>query len=119
MGTADSEDSLFTKIVRREIPADIVYETEKVIAFRDIHPQAPFHVLVVPKKPLVNLSSAEASDTALLGELLFAVREIAAQHSLEGPGYRVVINNGKGAGQAVFHLHLHILSKRVFNWPPG
>ena len=112
-------DTIFGKIIRREIPADIVYEDQDVLAFKDITPQAPTHLLVVPKKPLKDLSAAEDSDQAVLGSLLLAVGKIAKKLNLESSGYRVVINNGAGAGQAVFHLHLHILAQRKFTWPPG
>ncbi len=114
-----TQETIFSKIILREIPADIVFENEQVLAFRDIAPQAPSHILVIPKKPLINLNDAVPSDKELLGELLLAVPEIARQEGLESCGYRVVINNGAGAGQAVFHLHLHILGGRKLGWPPG
>jgi histidine triad (HIT) family protein len=119
MGATSETETIFAKIIRREIPADIVFENDTVLAFRDIAPQAPFHVLVIPKKPLVNVSAATSDDREILGDLLLAVKDIAKKFELESSGYRVVINNGKGAGQVVFHLHLHILSKRSFQWPPG
>ncbi|MBX7143715.1 MAG: histidine triad nucleotide-binding protein [Oligoflexia bacterium] len=112
-------DTIFGKIIRREIPADIVYETDKVLAFRDIQPQAPTHILVIPKTHLRDLTDANTNDRELLGELLLAVAHIAKSAGLTESGYRVVINNGAGAGQSVFHLHLHILGKRKFAWPPG
>lgn len=113
-----SEDTLFSKIIRREIPADIVYEDDLCLAFRDITPQAPTHILVIPKKPIPNLSEAQEEDKALLGHLLFAVSEVARQERL-GSGYRVVINTGEDGGQTVFHLHLHLLGGRALGWPPG
>lgn len=112
-------ETIFGKIIRKEIPADIIFENEKVLAFRDIQPQAPTHILVIPKKPLRDLSDAQECDRELLGDLLLAVSQIAKAAGLQESGYRVVINNGAGAGQSVFHLHLHILGKRKFAWPPG
>ncbi len=111
-------DTIFSKIIRREIPADIVYEDDQALAFRDINPQAPVHILVIPKKPIPKLADAESEDQALLGHLLWTVKDIAKQEKLEN-GYRVVINNGADAGQTVFHLHLHILGGRQMQWPPG
>ncbi len=116
---ADSpEDTLFSKIIRREIPADIVYEDDLCLAFRDITPQAPTHILLIPKKPIPQLGEAAAGDKALLGHLLYTVSEIARQEKLDD-GYRVVINTGKNGGQTVFHLHLHLLGDRALGWPPG
>ena len=112
------EDTLFGKIIRREIPADIVYEDDQCLAFRDIAPQAPTHILVIPKKAIPKLSEAKAEDKALLGHLLYVVGDIAREQKLEN-GYRVVINTGEAAGQTVFHLHLHLLGGRELSWPPG
>ncbi len=109
--------TLFEKIVARQIPADIVYEDDQTLAFRDIHPQAPVHVLVIPKAPLVQLSAATEADAALLGRLMLAVQRTAAALGLRD--YRVVINHGAGAGQSVFHLHAHVLAGRHLSWPPG
>jgi histidine triad (HIT) family protein len=109
--------TLFEKIIAREIPANIIYEDDESLAFRDIHPQAPVHILVIPKKPLPMLSAATQEDTALLGRLLQTVKAVARQEGLSD--YRVVINNGAGAGQTVFHLHLHLLAGRPLSWPPG
>ena len=111
--------TIFTKIIERELPADIVLETDTVLAFKDINPQAPVHVLVIPKKPLPRLSNAGAEDSALLGELLSAAREVAEREGIAGSGYRVVINNGDHGGQEVEHLHLHVLGGRQMKWPPG
>ncbi|MBI1990459.1 MAG: histidine triad nucleotide-binding protein [Betaproteobacteria bacterium] len=111
-------DTLFAKIIDRQIPADIVYEDDLCLAFRDINPQAPAHVLLVPKKPIDMLASAQAEDQALLGHLLLAAGQIARQLKVES-AFRVVINNGESSGQSVFHLHLHILAGRPFRWPPG
>ncbi|NEQ40998.1 MAG: histidine triad nucleotide-binding protein [Okeania sp. SIO3I5] len=112
------QDTLFTKIIRREIPADIVYEDDLALAFRDINPQAPIHILVIPKKPIPKLADAVPEDQALMGHLLLTVKRIAEEQGLQN-GYRVVINNGPEAGQTVFHLHLHILGGRQMQWPPG
>ncbi|MGD1903731.1 MAG: histidine triad nucleotide-binding protein [Geitlerinemataceae cyanobacterium] len=112
-------DTLFSKIIRREIPADIVYEDELCLAFRDIAPQAPTHVLVIPKKPIPRLSEVTPDDTALLGHLLAKVATIASDLGLADSGYRIVINNGDDGGQTVDHLHLHILGGRSMQWPPG
>ena len=111
--------TLFEKIIAREIPATIVYEDDKVIAFRDIKPQAPTHVLIVPKKPILRLSEARPEDHALLGHLLLKAAEVARQLGLTQNGYRLVFNNGPDAGEAVPHLHCHILGGRKMSWPPG
>lgn len=111
-------DTIFGKIIRKEIPADIVYEDDLVLAFKDIVPQAPVHILVIPKKPLPQLSAAESEDHALMGHLLLTAKRVAQQAGLEN-GYRLVINNGADGGQTVYHLHLHILGGRQMQWPPG
>lgn len=111
-------DTLFMKIIRREIPARIVYEDEHCLAFHDVNPQAPVHVLVIPREPLAKLSDAGAEHEALLGRLLLAANRVAVQLELND-GYRLVINNGAAAGQTVFHLHVHLLAGRHFTWPPG
>jgi histidine triad (HIT) family protein len=111
-------ETIFSKIIRKEIPADIVYEDDLALAFRDIAPQAPIHILVIPKKPLIQLADAESDDHALMGHLLLTVKRVAKQEGLE-KGYRVVINNGSDGGQTVDHLHLHILGGRQMEWPPG
>jgi len=111
-------DTLFAKIIDRQIPADIVYEDELCLGFRDVNPQAPVHILLVPKKPLDMLSSATSEDQALLGHMLLAAGKITRELKIDG-AFRLVINNGKEGGQAVFHLHMHILAGRKFRWPPG
>ena len=111
-------ETIFSKIVRREIPAEIVYEDELALAFKDITPQAPVHILVIPKDPLPKLSEADTQHQNLLGHLLLTARQIARDAGLDN-GYRVVINNGADGGQTVFHLHLHILGGRQMQWPPG
>lgn len=115
----DEDKTIFSKIIDREIPADIVYEDDEVLAFNDISPQAPTHILLIPKKPIKYLSAAKDADEALLGKLLLAAARVAKEAGLEKDGYRVVINNGEKAGQTVFHLHLHILGGRELEWPPG
>lgn len=111
-------ETIFSKIIRREIPAEIVYEDDLAIAFRDIAPKAPIHILVIPKQPITQLSQAESQDHALMGHLLLTVKRVADQAGLLN-GYRVVINNGPDGGQTVSHLHLHILGGRQMQWPPG
>lgn len=114
-----SEETIFSKIIDRSIPAKIIYESDLVLAFCDITPQAPTHILIIPKKPLKDLASAGSADRELLGELLLAAAEIARSQGIESSGYRVVINTGKDGGQSVFHLHLHLLGGRSLDWPPG
>ena len=111
-------ETLFTKIINREIPADIVYEDDLCLAFKDINPQAPTHLLLIPKKPIVKVSEAKPEDQALLGHLLLTAGNIARELGIE-EGFRLAINNGAKAGQTVFHMHIHILAGRSFNWPPG
>ena len=110
--------TLFGKIIAREIPADIVYEDEHCLAFRDINPQAPTHVLLIPKKEIPRLADAAGEDEALLGHLMLAAGTIARQLGVED-AFRLVVNNGAAAGQSVFHLHLHIIAGRGLSWPPG
>ena len=111
-------DTIFMKIIRREIPADIVYEDDRCLAFRDLNPQAPVHVLIIPKKAIAQASHATEEDEALLGHLFIGARTVAEQLGV-GDAYRLVVNNGRGAGQTVFHLHVHLLAGRAFTWPPG
>lgn len=110
--------TLFEKIIAREIPATIVYEDELCIAFKDIHPCAPMHYLLIPRRPMVKLSDAVAEDQALLGHLMLTATKVAALEGL-GEAYRLVVNNGAAAGQSVFHLHLHIIGGRPLKWPPA
>jgi histidine triad (HIT) family protein len=112
-----SENCLFCRIARGEIPAAIVYQTEDVVAFRDIDPRAPTHVLIIPREHVASLD--EAKDPRMLGELLLAAAEIARKEGLLPEGYRTVVNTGAGAGQSVFHVHAHLLGGRKFTWPPG
>ena len=110
---------MFARILRGEIPADVLHEDEHCLAFRDVTPQAPTHFLVIPKRELARLSDATPDDAALLGHLLLTARDVARKLGVEEGGSRVVINNGAGAGQTVFHLHVHVLGGRPLTWPPG
>lgn len=112
-------DTLFSKIIRREIPADIVFEDEHVLAFRDIHPQAPVHVLFVPKKPIATLNDLQPADTELVGRLVLAAAAYARAEGFAEAGYRTVLNCNRDGGQTVFHIHLHLLAGRQLAWPPG
>ena len=112
-------DTIFGKISRGEIPADIVYQDEEVVAFRDLNPQAPTHILLIPRKPIPSLNALEAEDAELVGKLFLAARKIAEQEGIAAAGYRTVINCNAAAGQTVFHLHLHLLGGRPMRWPPG
>ena len=111
-------ETIFARIISREIPADIVYEDDKCLAFRDVNPQAPVHILVIPKQPIARLIDAVDDDQSLLGHLLLSANKIALEQDI-GEAFRLVVNNGADAGQSVFHLHLHILAGRSFTWPPG
>ena len=111
--------TLFEKIIAGEIPSEKVYEDDLVYAFRDINPQAPVHILIIPRKPIPRLAEAEPDDHQVLGHLLLKAREVAAAEGLAGNGYRLVFNNGSDAGETVPHLHLHILGGRQMAWPPG
>ncbi|WP_058554947.1 histidine triad nucleotide-binding protein [Thiohalocapsa sp. ML1] len=114
-----AEDTIFGKIARGEIPADIVYEDDDVVAFRDLHPQAPTHVLVIPRKPIPTLNHAVVEDAALIGRLFLAAAKVAEQLGFAEDGYRTVINCNADGGQTVFHLHVHLLGGRPLQWPPG
>jgi len=111
--------TLFTKIIRREIPAKIVYETDQVLAFEDLHPQAPHHILIVPKIEIPTINDLTPETAPVIGQLFLAAKEIAKELGVSEEGYRVVMNCNEGAGQTVFHLHLHFLAGRPFHWPPG
>lgn len=113
-----TDTTLFSKIIAREVPADIVYEDDLCLAFRDINPQAPLHVLLIPRRPIARVADAVAADQALLGHLLLKTGEIAAAEGYRD-AFRLVVNNGADAGQTVFHLHIHILAGRAFSWPAG
>ena len=111
--------TLFTKIINREIPAKIVFETPNVLAFEDIHPQAPHHCLIVPKKEIPTINDLGPDHASLIGELFLAAKEIAKQRGVSEKGYRVVMNCNEDGGQTVFHIHLHFLAGREMAWPPG
>lgn len=112
-------DCLFCKISAGDMNADVVYESDSVIAFRDINPQAPTHVLIIPREHISTINDLQAGQEALAGSLLAAAKSIAADEGLADSGYRVVMNCQEGAGQSVFHIHLHLLGGRPFRWPPG
>jgi histidine triad (HIT) family protein len=112
-------DTLFGKIIRREIAADIVYEDDEVLAFRDINPQAPVHVLFIPKRAIATLNDAGDADAALIGKLVLAASRWARKQGFADDGYRCVLNCNRDGGQTVFHLHLHLLAGRQLHWPPG
>jgi histidine triad (HIT) family protein len=112
-------DTIFGKIIRREIPADIVYEDDEVLAFRDLNPQAPVHVLFIPKKPIATLNDATPDDAVLLGKVLLAAANYAKQEGFAEDGYRTVVNCNTHGGQTVYHLHVHLLAGRKLTWPPG
>ncbi len=114
-----SDDCLFCKIIAGEIPSNKVYSDDDLYAFEDINPAAPQHILIIPKKHLTNINSANEKDEALLGKLLLRANEIAKELGLAEDGFRYVINTGRDGGQTVFHLHLHILGGRALSWPPG
>lgn len=113
------EDTIFHKIIRKEIPADILYEDEICLAFRDINPVSPEHILVIPKKTIPSLREVVVEDKETLGHMLLVVSELARARNLDESGYRVVVNAGELAGQTVFQLHMHLLGGRDFSWPPG
>ena len=113
-----AEDCLFCKIAEKKIPSKIVYEDPELFAFEDISPQAPTHILICPRKHFRSLTEADVQDQALLGKLQLVAAKLARERNLL-EGYRTVLNNGRGAGQSVFHLHLHLLGGRQFRWPPG
>lgn len=112
-------DDLFLKIINREIPADIVFETDEILAFRDINPQAPVHILIIPKEHIETINDLEAGHADMVGRLFLAAAEIAAKEKIAENGYRVVMNCNQLGGQAVYHIHLHLLGGRQMEWPPG
>lgn len=115
----DSSDCLFCKILAGDIPADIIFESDDAIAFRDINPQAPTHVLIIPRQHVATINDLEDGDEALVGNLFLAAKSIAADEGIADAGYRVAMNCNEAAGQTVFHLHLHLLGGRQLGWPPG
>ena len=111
-------ETIFQKIIDKEIPADIIYEDEKSLVFKDINPVAPIHILIIPKKQIEKISDAEETDQDLLGHLFLVAGKVARQLGVEN-AFRLVVNNGAGAQQTVFHLHIHLIAEREFSWPPG
>jgi histidine triad (HIT) family protein len=116
--TAMNDDCIFCKIGRKEIPAKLIYDDAEIFAFEDIHPQAPIHLLISPRKHLVSVNDAADADAAMLGKMLLVAKLLAGERGISS-GYRVVINNGAEAGQSVDHLHVHVLGGRAMRWPPG
>ncbi|AFL74629.1 histidine triad nucleotide-binding protein [Thiocystis violascens] len=112
-------ETLFGKIASGEIPVDLLYEDDEVVAFRDINPQAPVHLLVIPRKPIPTLNDVQPEDAALIGHLFLVAAKMAAREGIAESGYRTVVNCNAGAGQTVYHLHLHVLGGRPLQWPPG
>ncbi len=112
-------DCLFCKISAGELPAQIIYQDDEILAFYDIHPQAPTHILIIPKKHIATLNEMSKDDIPLAGHLLYTAKQLAKQQGIDEQGFRVVFNCNKGAGQAVFHIHLHLLGGRPMHWPPG
>jgi histidine triad (HIT) family protein len=112
-------DDLFLKIINREIPADIVYETDEILAFRDISPKAPVHILIIPKEHIETINDLETGHAEIIGNLFLVAAEIAAKEGIADDGYRVVMNCNQSGGQAVYHIHLHLLGGRQMGWPPG
>lgn len=113
------QDCLFCKILAGDIPADIIYDSDTAVAFRDINPQAPTHVIVIPRKHIATINDLEPADKEIVGGLYMAAQEIVRQEGIADSGYRAVMNCGEGAGQTVFHIHLHVLGGRSLGWPPG
>ena len=111
--------TIFDKITRREIPADIVYEDGEILGFRDVNPQAPVHVLFIPKRPIATIDAAQAGDAELLGKLVLAAAGYAREQGIAEDGYRIVLNCNEHGGQSVYHLHFHLLGGRKMSWPPG
>ncbi|MCK4907773.1 MAG: histidine triad nucleotide-binding protein [Spirochaetes bacterium] len=111
--------TIFTKIINREIPADIVYEDDLCLAFKDINPKAPVHILLIPKRKIPTMDDLVQEDKEIMGHLILKASDIARQQGLAQDGYRIVINNRENAGQEVFHIHIHILGGRKMSWPPG
>jgi histidine triad (HIT) family protein len=112
-------DCLFCKIINKEIPADIIFEDDNVLAFRDINPQAPVHILVIPKKHISNTLEIEKEDSKILPDIFDVINKLVKKESLDKDGFRIVNNCGERAGQSVFHIHFHLLGGRAFQWPPG
>ncbi len=113
------EETIFSQIISKQKPAEIIYEDDDVMAFKDINPQAPVHVLIVPRKPIPKLTAADESDVMILGKLVMVAKQIAKDYGLEEDGFRLLLNEGKNGGQTIYHLHFHLLGGRRLMWPPG
>ena len=111
--------TIFTKIINKEIPADIVYEDNNFLAFNDINPQAPIHILVIPKKRIPSINNLELSDSNLIGEMVIIANKIAKEKGIDEDGYRLIFNCNENGGQTVYHIHLHLIGGRKLSWPPG
>ena len=111
--------TIFTKIINKEIPADIVYEDDELLAFNDIAPQAPVHILIIPKKEIETLNNLKIEDSLIIGKMLLLAKDLAKKHGIDQTGYRTVFNCNDDGGQTVFHIHLHLLGGRQLGWPPG
>lgn len=112
-------DCIFCKIVNKEVPTTLIYEDQNIVAFNDLYPRAPTHILIIPRKHIATLNDVAENDAHLTGQLMFTAQQLAKQQGIAEEGYRVVMNCNKGAGQAVFHIHLHLLGGRPLTWPPG
>lgn len=113
------EETVFSQIIAKKKPAEIIYEDDEVVAFKDINPQAPVHVLIVPRKPIPKLTDADETDSAMLGKMVMVARKIAKDFNLDQDGFRLLLNQGKNGGQTIYHLHFHLLGGRRLMWPPG
>lgn len=113
------EESIFSQIINKKKPAEIIYEDEEVVAFKDINPQAPVHILIVPRKPISKLTAADDTDTQVLGKMVMVAKKIATDFGLDDDGFRLLMNEGKNGGQTIYHLHFHLLGGRRLMWPPG
>lgn len=112
-------DTIFTKIINKEIPADILYEDDDVLAFNDVSPQAPVHFLVIPKTPIATINDIEVDQAALIGKLTLTAQKVAKEQGIADDGYRLVMNCNENGGQTVYHIHMHVLGGRALSWPPG
>lgn len=113
------EETIFSKIIKKEIPANIQYEDDEILAFDDIRPQAPVHILIIPKKIIPTINEVKNEDKEMLGKLVLVAKQIAKDKGIDEDGYRLVFNCNEGAGQTVFHIHLHLIGGRPLKWPPG
>lgn len=114
-----TSDCIFCKIIKREIPSSVIFENDEILAFEDIKPQAPVHILIIPKRHIVKTPDLKDGDTILVGKLLLVARDLAHLKGLDESGYRIVLNSGADAGQEILHLHVHLMEGRKFSWPPG